>query len=187
VDEETAARSKEPDDGIDDFHGADRVEEPSRADRPTDAKSNDDARHLSSRKRSRSTSEDGEVGSEQWLQVPSSRDLADVVTAVAEIADKSVPKMRCTWVQSQREMSEHDLTMIFSHFGHLERVEVPRPRSGRMPFAFVHFKNEEDAKSTIRRAEEGEFGCLTVKPYHSRREEAWQTVKGSSDRWRKAE
>ena len=84
------------------------------------------------------------------------------------------------WVQSQREMSKHDLAMIFSHFGHLERVDVPRPHSGRVPFAFVHFQQEADAKSTIRRANDGEFGSLTVKPYQCRRD-ARQPVQRSND------
>ena len=78
------------------------------------------------------------------------------------------------WVQSQYEMSEHELSIIFSHFGPLQRIDVPPLRSGRLPIAFVHFTEAEDAQLTIRRAEEGEFGCLTVRPYRSRRKAAWQ-------------
>ena len=86
-------------------------------------------------------------------------------------------------MQSQYEMSKHDLTLIFSHFGELERVDVPSPRSGCLPFAFVHFQEEADAKSTIRRAEHGEFGWLKVKQYQSRRDAWRQPLQRSSNRW----
>ena len=98
-------------------------------------------------------------------------------------ADERDPERRCVWVQSQCPMSEHDLTMIFFHFGHVEHVDVPRARSGHLPFAFVHFQQEEDDQSTVRRADDGEFVCLTVKPYVQSRRDAWQPVQRSSNRW----
>ena len=77
---------------------------------------------------------------------------------------------RCVWVQSQSEMCKDDLTMIFSHFGRVERVDVPRPSAGSLPFAFVHFETEEDARWSIRQAVDGAFGCVMVKPYQQRRQ-----------------
>ena len=154
--------------------GGDGVDEARNTDCATDAESNRDVRTTSSRKRSRSTGENAEDGSSRKQLRASSSDGVK-----AGVAD---PERRCVWVQSHSEMSKHDLTIIFSHFGLLERVDVPRPHSGRVLFAFVHFQEEEDAKSTIRRASDGEFGSLTVKPYQSRRD-AWQPVLRSNDRW----
>ena len=163
--------------------GGDGVDEALNSDGAADAESDRDAWPTSSRKRSRSASENGGDDSSRKQLRASSSDGSHADGVTAEVAaDNGDPERRCVWVQSQREMSKHDLTMIFSHFGHLERVDVPRPHSGRVPFAFVHFQEEEDAKSTIRRASDGEFGSLTVKPYQCRRD-AWQPVQRSNDRW----
>ena len=165
--------------------GGDGVDEARDTDGAADAESDRDARPTSSRKRSCITSESEnaeDVSNRKQLRVSSSDGShADGVTA-GVAANDGDPERRCVWVQSQCEMSKQDLTMIFSHFGHLERVDVPRPHSGRVPFAFVHFQEEEDAKSTIRRANDGEFGSLTVKPYKCR-QDARQPVQRSNNRW----
>ena len=92
--------------------------------------------------RSRSPSEDGEVSPKrQQRTAPSlsghqadgaARDGAAVLTTGSD--------GRCVWVQSQSAMCKDDLTMIFSHFGRVDRVDVPRPRPGSLPFAFIHFE-----------------------------------------------
>ena len=68
------------------------------------------------------------------------------------------------------EMCKDDLTTIFSHFGRVEHVDVPKPRAGSLPFAFVHFETEEDARLCMRRAVDGAFGCLKVRGYQRRGE-----------------
>ena len=121
-----------------------------------------------SSKRSRSPSEDGEVRRKrQQCNAPSRSDQqADGAAVDATTGSDG----RCVWVQSQSEMCKDDLTTIFSHFGRVERVDVPRSRPGSLPFAFVHFEAEEDARWSLRRAVDGAFGCLMVKAYQRRRQ-----------------
>ena len=132
--------------------------------------SENNARYDSNKnKRSRSPSEDGEVSPKrQQCNAPSGsgHQAADGAAVDATTASDG----RCVWVQSQSEMCTDDLMMIFSHFGRVERVDVPRPRPGSLPFAFVHFEAEEDARWSIRRAVDGAFGCLMVKAYQQRRQ-----------------
>ena len=119
-------------------------------------------------KRSRSISEDRD-GKSRCSTSPSSPTV-HMDGVVAEVNNNTTKSnRRCVWVQSQWEICEHDLMMIFSHFGHVERIDVPRPRAGRRPFAFVHFEEDEAATDTIRRAERGAFGALIVRTYHARR------------------
>ena len=133
------------------------LDEPKETDRVRGAKSDGSARHSSS-KRCRSPSEDGGVGSKRQRR------------SDAPVDGSTASDRRCVWVQSQWEMCEDDLTTIFSHFGRVERVDVPRPRPGSLPFAFVHFEAEEDATWSIRRAVDGALGCLMVRAYQRRRE-----------------
>ena len=119
-------------------------------------------------KRTRSISEDRDGKSKRSTSPSSPTVHAD--GAVEEVNNNtSKSNRRCVWVQSQWEMCEHDVMMIFSHFGRVERVDVPRPRAGRWPFAFVHFKEEEAATNTICPAENGALAALTVRTYHARR------------------
>ena len=111
--------------------------------------------------------DEGEMSTCRLYHRRSSVDHVDVTATSTE------SNRRCVWVQSTFQMCENDLAEIFSHFGQVERVDVPRPRADRPPFAFVHFRDEEDARSTVRRAMHGALGCLTVKAYQPR-EDAWQ-------------
>ena len=117
-------------------------------------------------KRSRSSSEDGEVSPKRQQRGPRAADgtAVDATTGT---------NGRCVWVQSQSEMCKDDLTTIFSHFGCVDHVDVPKPRPGSLPFAFVHFETEEDARWSIRQAVDGAFGCLKVKAYQQRRQAGW--------------
>ena len=133
-----------------------------------DVESESHTRYESS-KRSRSSSEDGEVSPKrQPCHVPS-RSVHQAADGAAVDATTGSDG-RCVWVQSQWEMCKDDLTMIFSHFGRVDHVDVPKPRPGGLPFAFVHFEAEEDARWSIRQAVDGVFGCLKVKTYQQRRQ-----------------
>ena len=136
-----------------------------------DVESESSARYGSS-KRSRSSSEDSEVSPKrQHCHVPS-RSVHQAADGAAVDATTGSDG-RCVWVQSQWEMCKDDLTMIFSHFGRVDHVDVPKPRPGGRPFAFVHFEAEEDARWSIRQAVDGVFGCLMVKTYQQRRQAGW--------------
>ena len=117
-------------------------------------------------KRSRSPGEDGEVSPKRQ---PCGHQAADGAAVDATTGSDG----RCVWVQSRSEMCKDDLTMIFSHFGRVDHVDVPKPRPGSLPFAFVHFEAEEDARWSIRQAVHGAFGCLKVKAYQQRRQASW--------------
>ena len=128
-------------------------------------------RHYGSSKRSRSPSEDGEMKTKrhQYNAHPRSDRYQDNGAAVDATTGSDG---RCVWVQSQWEMCQDDLTTIFSRFGCVERVDVPRPRPGSLPFAFVHFETAEDATQSLVRAVDGAFGCLMVKAYRYRQAKA---------------
>ena len=146
------------------------VDEPQGMSGVRGVESENNARYDSNKnKRSRSPSEDGEVSPKrQQCNAPSGSGHQAADGAVVDAT--TVSDGRCVWVQSQSEMCTDDLMMIFSHFGRVERVDVPRPRPGHLPFAFVHFEAEEDARWSIRRAMDGAFGCLMVKAYQQRRQ-----------------
>ena len=76
---------------------------------------------------------------------------------------------RCVWIQSHYQLSRMDLTELMCHFGTVERVDVPVPRPGGMPFAFVYFEHADDAQYVLEVARRGEFECMTVKPFHVRK------------------
>lgn len=72
----------------------------------------------------------------------------------------------CVWVQSQWSMTESDLTMIFSHFGTVKRVDLPRTRG--LPFAFIHFDNELDVQELLAKRVNGFIGLLFIQPYQAK-------------------
>ena len=145
------------------------VDAPSGVDGVRDVESESSARYGSS-KRSRSPIEDGEVSSKrQQSNAPSLRGGPQAADGAA-MGATTRSDGRCVWVQSQSEMCKDELTMIFSHFGRVAHVDVPRPRPGSLPFAFVHFEAEEDARWSIRQAVDGAFGCLMVEAYQQRRQ-----------------
>ena len=79
------------------------------------------------------------------------------------------------WVQSKRvdvALNRADLSEVFSHFGSVRQVDVPTPRAGSLPFAFVHFTNEQDALLTLQRAARGEFEHVMVRAYRTRGQQA---------------
>ena len=128
-------------------------------------------RRYGSSKRSRSPSEDGEMRTKRHpYNAPLRSDRYPDNGAAVDATTES--DGRCVWVQSQWEMCQDDLTMIFSHFGCVDRVDVPRPRPGSLPFAFVHFETAEDATQSLVRAVDGAFGCLMVKAYRYRQAKA---------------
>ena len=69
-------------------------------------------------------------------------------------------------------MLKVDLERFFSRYGRVERVDVPAERPGCLPFAFVHFTDDGDARYAIRNGQDGSFGRLTVKAYQRPRRDA---------------
>ena len=137
------------------------VDEPQGISGARDVESESSTRYDSS-KRSRGPSQDGEVSPKRQQCSTPSRSGHQADGAARDGAAVLTPGSdgRCVWVQSQSEMCKGDLTMIFSHFGRVERVDVPRPRPGNLPFALFHFEAEEDAGWSIRQAMDGAFRRL---------------------------
>ncbi len=79
------------------------------------------------------------------------------------------PLSRCVWVQTLsagcEPLNHTDVGLIFSHFGHVARVDTPWPRSGVRPFAYVHFADEDGARTALERAKDGWLHGLTVTPH----------------------